>query len=184
MAVQSRRIKRQSRRVERALEASKLQEEKTRAVNRFLLDTLGQADPREGKGPNLTVVEALTDAGGRIDEYLREQPEIAAVVRETIGRTLSSLGRYDEAEALLRHALADQQRFYGGDHAEIAKTMSSLAGVLQDKTLYEQSETLGRGSLEMRRRLLGDWHLDTAQSLHDLGSIHFSRGDAEQALHS
>jgi hypothetical protein len=91
MSVQSVRIAEERDRT--AVEASKAM-----AVNSFIQEMLGSANPYEGLGQEVTVIETLDEAVKRIEGSLRNQPDVEAAVRNTIGRTYLALGRHETAE--------------------------------------------------------------------------------------
>src|SRR3990172_8752965 len=164
-------------RAESALERSEAEARKAKAINEFLQETLGSADPFEAFGEEVRVVEALEAAISRAGESFAGQPEIEAAVRNTIGATLLSLGRYDAAEEQLKLALKTRRVILGGAHPDLAESLNNLALVLQGKGEYDDAEPLYRESLAMRRKLLGEEHPDVAESLDDLGMLLKARGD-------
>jgi hypothetical protein len=70
----------QSARIARARDRTEQEAAKSRAVTEFLQQTLGSADPMGGLGRDVTVVEALAIAAGRIEESFEDQPEVEAAL--------------------------------------------------------------------------------------------------------
>lgn len=161
MTVQSARVARQRNLAER--EAAKAV-----AINQFLQKTLGSANPTEGLGRDTTVLEALSTAVGTIGESFEGQPEIQAAVENTIGFTYLGLGRYDEAEPLLRSALKRRRSVLGDEHPDVAESLTNLGGLMLYRGDYRSAEGFFRQALEQRRKRLGR-HPDVAASLNDLG---------------
>jgi tetratricopeptide (TPR) repeat protein len=164
MSVQSARIARERDRAEQ--EAAK-----ARAVNVFLQETLGSADPYEGADREVTVIEALDEAVEKIDESFAEQPEIEAAVRNTIGHTYSKLARYEPAEPLLNQALEIRRSTLGNEHLDVADAVNALGVLRYYQTDDVQAERLLREALTIRRRLLGEDNLVVAQSLVNLAAV-------------
>jgi tetratricopeptide (TPR) repeat protein len=133
LAVQAARLARARDRAER--EAAKAQ-----AVSTFLQETLGSADPYEGQGRDITVVEVLKSATDKLGRSFADQPETAAAIRYTIGCTYANLGRNEEAERLLRESLRMRQDALGREHADVAASMDDLARVLTEKGQYDEAE--------------------------------------------
>jgi serine/threonine-protein kinase len=125
---------------------------KAEQINAFLRDMVGSADPYT-EGKDVTVAQTLGRAVQRIDGTLGGQPEVAAALRSTIGNTYVNLGLDNEAEPLLRRALADRQRLFGKDHPDVASSLGDLAFLMLDKHELDQADELYRQSLEMYRRL-------------------------------
>jgi len=150
---------------------------KSQAVLDFLQQTLGSANPREGMGRDVTVAEALGVAEKKIPESFSGNPEAEAAVKDAIGFTLARLGRYEQAEPLLRSALEIRTRAHGEEHAEVAESLNHLAALLNEKADYAGAEPLYRRSLVIRRKLLGPENLDVATSVDDLGVMLSAKGD-------
>ena len=81
------------------------------AVSQFQSDMLATADPEKMLGDKVTVVQAISAAVKELDAgRLKDQPHVEAAVRDMIGTTLRALGRYGEAEPVLRRALELQRQ--------------------------------------------------------------------------
>jgi serine/threonine protein kinase/tetratricopeptide (TPR) repeat protein len=174
LAVQSARLARERDRAER--EAAKAQ-----AVSTFLQETLSSADPYEGQGRDVTVVEVLKAASDKLGRSFADQPEVAAALRHTMGNTYAGLGLLDEAEPWLRQALQMRQDILGSEHLDVAASMHDLARLLKDKGEYEEAERMSREALAMRRRLLGSETVEVAESVINLGTILDDQGRYEAA---
>jgi tetratricopeptide (TPR) repeat protein len=170
----------QSARVARERDRAEAEAAKAQAINQFLLDTLGSADPYAGQRRDVTVMEVLSQAVAKIDTSFGEQPEIKAAVKDTIGGTYRRLARYQEAETLLRSAV-ELRKQVQGEHPEVASSLTNLGMVMFDKGDYESAESLHRESLAMTRRLLGNEHQDVARGLNNLGMALWYKGDYQGA---
>jgi len=151
------------------------------AVSLFLQEVLAAADPIDGMGRGVSVLEAVEDAVPRIGTSFAGQPEIEAVIRHTIGQTFARLGRFDEADEQLRQALTLRRRLFGDDHAEIADTLNALGEVRYDRGDFDGAERLYDEALAMRRHLFGPQDVAVATSLDNLGNIYQENGDDEAA---
>jgi serine/threonine-protein kinase len=173
----------QAARLARARDRAEREAAKAQAVSTFLQETLSSANPYEGQGRSVTVVEVLKTASDKLGRSFVDQPEIGAAIRHTIGSTYGSLGRLDEAERLLREALQMRQGILGREHPDVAASVADLAGLLMEKGDYRTAEQLSREALAMRRRLLGSESVEVAASLNNLGEILFKQSlyDAAEA---
>src|SRR5215212_764856 len=97
----------------------------------------------------MLAAEKELDAG-----TLKDQPLVDAAVCETIGRTLSALGRYDAAEPNHRRALELRRRHLPAEHAEITRGMAELGLVLRYEGKLSEAEGLLREALVVRRRTM------------------------------
>jgi tetratricopeptide (TPR) repeat protein len=154
---------------------------KARAINRFLLETLGSANPMEGSGRDVTVLEALGHATEKIGASFAEQPAVEAKVRYTIGNTYLRLGRYDEAERLFREAVGAWERARGPDHPDLAGPLTSLALVKHERGDFDQAEAMYRRALAMKRKAHGDDHPDVVGIQSNLALLLQEKGDLDAA---
>ncbi len=175
-------------RAQREADRAKQEALKAEAVNMFLRDMLGSANPKNVtredlvKGREVTVVQVLAEAVKRLDAgTLKDQPVIEAAVRQTIGNTYKDLGEYSAAETNLRIALDIRGNVLGEDHAEVAESLDGLAGLLSIQGKLSEAEPLSRQALAIRVKAFGEEHPDVAKSLNNLAELLASEGKAEEA---
>ena len=171
----------QSARIAEARDRARREAEKATVINRFLLDTLGAANPYAGVGREVTVLQALESATSRLSRSFQTQPETRAAVLRTIGWTYLRLGRYAEAEPLLREALAIRRAALGNEHRDVAESLDDLASLLRRRGDYATALGLARESLEMRRRLFGPEHAAVAEALMSVALVLDRKGDGAAA---
>jgi len=174
MAIQSARV---------AAERDKAVQEKAKAdaINEFLVETLGSANPIEGTGRDVTVLEALKSAAEKIDASFAEQPEIAADLKQTIGVTYLRLGYYDEAEPLLRSSLKMCETLFGRDSPKVSAPLSALAILRQERGDLAEAETLTRRGLEIKLRQEGEESANAANLMNNLALLLEEKGDFAEA---
>jgi tetratricopeptide (TPR) repeat protein len=97
-----------------------------------------------------------------------EHPNVASVIGNE-GEVLWKLKRLDEAEPLLRQALAMKERLYAPGHASIAISQHALAGVLRDGGKLTEAEALYRRAIEIRETANNPG--DLAESLRDYAAL-------------
>jgi tetratricopeptide (TPR) repeat protein/tRNA A-37 threonylcarbamoyl transferase component Bud32 len=170
----------QAGRIARERDRAETEAAKALAVNQFMRDTLGAANPY-AQGVDITVLEALDQAVDRIETSFADQPEVEAEVRQTIGETYNALGRFDEAEPLLETALAMRTELFGRDSAESIESMASLAQVAWRRPDYELAIVRGEELLEARRRVFGDPSSHVAVTLDFIGRLLVDAARFEEA---
>jgi tetratricopeptide (TPR) repeat protein/tRNA A-37 threonylcarbamoyl transferase component Bud32 len=170
----------QAGRIARERDRAETEAAKALAVNQFMRDTLGAANPY-AQGVDITVLEALDQAVDRIETSFADQPEVEAEVRQTIGETYNALGRFDEAEPLLETALAMRTELFGRDSAEAIESMASLAQVAWRRPDYELALVRGEELLEARRRVFGDPSSHVAVTLDFIGRLLVDAARFEEA---
>jgi tetratricopeptide (TPR) repeat protein len=129
---------------------------KAEAINAFLLETFGSANPIEGAGKDVTILEALKSATDKIDNAFNGQPIIQAEVRQIIGVTFLRLGHYEEAETLMRSALRGLEETLDRDHPDLVPSLNSLGVLRQERGDYPEAEALQRRALAIQRKAFGD----------------------------
>src|SRR6185437_4791017 len=149
-----------------ALRASRAQQE-ARAVSEFLeSDVLAQASANEQArpgtrpDPDLKVRTALDRAAARIEGKFRNQPLVAASIRETIGKAYRDLGLYREAQFQAEQALDLRRRLLGERNPETIATMNNLAIAYIRQGKYADAELLATRLVTLRREVLGAEHPD------------------------
>jgi len=158
------------------------------AVSDFLQnDMLAQASAANQSGAttkpdvHLEVRTALDRAAQRIAGKFDREPEVDAAIRDTIGKTYTSLGIYPEARKQLEAALGLRRKVLGAENPQTLRTASELAwlGLLQGK--YPEAEALGSRTLELQRRVVGPEHSDTLFSMNTLAGVYRFQGKYAQA---
>jgi tetratricopeptide (TPR) repeat protein len=95
---------------------------------------------------------------------------------------LSDLGKNDEAEQLLRAALAQCERLEGRT-SEYATYANNLGAVLYrtSKDHLDEAIELFRTAMEINKQLLGPRHPDTLQNMMNLAGILHTQGKLDEA---
>ncbi len=122
---------------------------------RFMGETLGGIGPSVAKGRDTTMLREMMDrAAQRIERgELDIAPEAKARLSGTIGRIYRELAAYGQARKLLEPALTLARDTFGGDHAEVARAINSLATLEYVEGSLAAAETLHREALAMYLRL-------------------------------
>lgn len=99
-----------------------------------------------------------------------------------LGTLLAQQGRYDAAEDALRDALGRQQKLYGATHADIARTLQSLAKTIDQNGNLKRAVPLMQAALAMQRKLSGALpHPALAEMLNDMGALYEEAGEYGEA---
>ncbi|HJR34717.1 MAG TPA: tetratricopeptide repeat protein, partial [Gemmatimonadales bacterium] len=163
---------------------------KAEAVNRFLQNTLGAADPSwytggERPGPETTIGQIVESAGSRAEAELAGSPDVLADVLRTIGRANQALRRSGIAVQQLKRARELHRTAVGPGHRDVAVDEHEIAMAeltLGNLRAAEGWMRLGRASF----RAAGDTTSDEyGRTLADLGLVLSSLGrpaDAEPLI--
>jgi len=101
---------------------------------------LGSADPREVKGRDYRLRQLLDDFDRELGDTLRDQPEVEATIRETMGQAFLGLGLKAQAEPHLRASLEIRRRLLGEDHPLFAQSLAAWAELLHARGEYAAAE--------------------------------------------
>jgi tetratricopeptide (TPR) repeat protein/tRNA A-37 threonylcarbamoyl transferase component Bud32 len=102
-------------------------------------------------------------------------------LRGNSGAWLQGAGRYAEAEAEFRGALALLERWRGVDHPESATARSNLGAALNGQGREAEAEKEHRAVLATRIIALGEHHPDVASSRNNLGNALDAQGKHAEA---
>jgi serine/threonine-protein kinase len=114
------------------------------AVSGFLVDLFEAGASGRPQGELPTTAELLAIGARRARGDFASQPALRADVLETIGRVYGTQDRHDEAEALLREALALRAP---EDGEALARTEALLARTLSRAGRYDEAIALARTAL-------------------------------------
>jgi serine/threonine protein kinase/tetratricopeptide (TPR) repeat protein len=179
---------------EKEAEAAK-QKAIAEGVVKFQADMLASVDPftlpkdpetGEPLKDKVTVVQALEAALKAINAgSLKDSPMVEAGVLVTIGDTFAALGRYQEAEPVLRRAMELRKAHFPEGSLEIAQSMDRLADSLSLASKLKEAEELLRDALAIRRRALPEGDPSIGTAMNNLAQVLVMAGsytDAEPLL--
>ena len=149
---------------------AKLEAQKVETVNKFLLEMLSSVDPTE-IGRDVKVYDVLRKSALGVEKGFKDQPGIEASIQKTIGKTLTSLGEYDEAKPHLLRSLLLNERVYGKQSNQASESNYELAlyyhwiGNLKTAdSLYKKSLQIFKSNKDASKRSL-------ASTLNDYGVL-------------
>lgn len=174
MAVQARRVRKERDRA--TAEAAKAS-----AINAFLQDALGAADPWSKGSRNVSLLDALRQAQDKAKTSFVNQPLVEASVLQTIGTTFSNLAEYPEAEKALRASLELRVKAVGPKSAEAAESLSALSQMYALWKKFDEAGKCAREELEIERGLHGEGNVEAAAAMHDLGTALAGAGKVKEA---
>lgn len=142
---------------------------KSQEVAQLLKEMLKGAEPSFALGRDTTMMREILD---RTAERIgRNQPEVEAELRSTLGEVYQELGEFKKAEKMLRRALQLRTELLGEQNLTVAQALSDLSPALWNQGNLNEAETLQRRALGIRTRFLGETNLAVAESFQDLACI-------------
>ncbi len=127
-------------------ERARMEASKAGAINRFLEDMLTTADPWAGGSGKVTLDAALERAQTRIGSWAGDDPEVDYAIRGMVASAFAGVGRYAEAESLLRGGIAQlggqpeaRPELVAGLRRELGRIMSQTAHYGEAERQYRQA---------------------------------------------
>ncbi|MEM6795734.1 MAG: tetratricopeptide repeat protein [Acidobacteriota bacterium] len=174
------------------LEARRAEERATRArleaesalraseeTTQFMLGLFEAADPAEDLGLDLTARDLLERGIARADE-LKDEPQVHALLLETLGTVSWSLGALDRAQGLFEDALATRARG-APDAAREANSRVRLGTIARDREDLEGAEDHYRSAIAALELAGQDPGPELAGALNSLGIVLSRQGRFEEA---
>ena len=143
----------QGERVRRERDRAEGEAAKASAINTFLKDALGAADPWSKGSRNVTLLDALRQAQAKAHVAFLHQPLIEADGLQTIGVTFANLAEFSEGERVLRRALDLRVASAGKKSPEAAETWTALSKMYLVQGEFDKGEQAAREALEIMRGL-------------------------------
>ncbi|MCG8468491.1 MAG: serine/threonine-protein kinase [Gemmatimonadetes bacterium] len=153
---------------------------KSEQVVGFLQGVLGAARPdRDGRA--VTVLEVMREASESIGEEFRDQPDVEAAIRSTIGYTYAGLGLFDESQAQLERSLTVLRELPETEPARLAQAIGDVGRLQHSRAIYDSARASYGRAIEMYRTRAPD-HWGLEESLNDLAALLTEQGESAEAL--
>jgi serine/threonine-protein kinase len=134
-------------RLARARNAALAEAARTQRIQRFMLNLFDGGQHEAGPAENLRVT-ALLDRGVQEARTLSGDPRVQAELYQTLGGIYEKLGKFDQADSLLRSALRRQRSISGPASAEAAEDLVAL-GFLRSQLCYTPPPNLKIQGLDL-----------------------------------
>ena len=154
---------------------------KATQVSIFLVDLFDFSDPfsfAPVQGDTMRVGEVLERGVEKARATLEDQPLVLTQMLDAIGRAFTNLGRYEEAESLLRESLAIRREHLGTDHLDVVESLNTLGAFLYEIGEYDEADSVLRETLVLRKHFLGEEHVKVAQTMNILAGVLELKGAA------
>lgn len=165
---------------ERQRRAIQDQRDKALAMQEFLFDVFGQADPRQGFTGRSEVREVLHRGVERIDQ-LADQPTLQGDFAQVLGQVYFNLGLYEDGEELLDRALALHLAQRGPESSEVAATRDLLGQLLAETDELKASVDHLERALAIRRAETPQDAEALAAVVNNLALTRYRQGQQEEA---
>lgn len=157
------------------------------AVNNFMNEFVGAANPGQHARGDLRVRDVLESAAKALDQgKCRDQPEVEAALRITIGETYRVLAAFAEAEQHMRKALQIRRDLAARDATstgDLVHVLQELSGVLQAMGRLDEAAAAYAEKLALQGEPRGPDALRIrAEDLNNLAGLRYGAGDLPGAI--
>ncbi|MCB1581979.1 MAG: serine/threonine-protein kinase [Marinicella sp.] len=126
----------------RERQLAQIAREQAEQVTEFLTSIFKVSNPYLQQAEDITAINLLEQGAQRIDTELKEQPQLQAFLKATIGDVYHVMGLLDQAESLLKKAYNSIQTVPDVNQ-QIHASIASMYGTLRmDQGAYEEAEAL------------------------------------------
>jgi len=153
-------------------ERARTQAAKAEQVAAFSQSILSGVDPTIARGKDTQLLHDILDrAAERIDAELANQPEVAAAIHLTIGKSYRNISEFGPAETHLRAAEKSHTALLGADARDTLRTRVALTMLLARQGKLTEAEAIVRPVVDAARRALGPDDRDTLEFTSELANV-------------
>ena len=168
-------------RLTKARDAALAEAARTQRIQQFMANLFQGGDAAAGPSDSLRVV-TIVDRGVQEVKTLDKDPKIQAELYLNLGSIYQKLGKFEQADVLLRSALDQRKLLFGADSREVAESLTALGLLRAEEAHLEEAEQLVRQGLEMAKRHLPANHPTIAKAALAYGNVLAQRGSYAQAI--
>ncbi len=107
-----------------------------------------------------------------------DERRASSITLAGLGEAISGQGREKESIGFYKRSITLRHDLYGNDSIEVAKTMNSLASVLDEfPESFREAEGLYLETIRIRKKILGANHPDVAKPLSNLARLYEKSGE-------
>jgi serine/threonine protein kinase len=167
----------QAERAEREARRAESQARRAEQTKNFVVSLFEQTNPeRNRKGAELTAVDLLREAAGRVERELAEAPESQAELRVAVGDSLVALGAVDDGVSMVEAGVR-QMREAGRRDELYATSLHQLAMKYEVVGRIEDAARATAEALELLDRLPGEHGLARISARTTLAKLAGLKGD-------
>ena len=150
-------------------------------IQGFMLNLFNGGDKEAGPSDNLRVV-SLLDRGVQEVRSLDREPAVQAELYQTLGGIYQKLGKFDQADTLLRAALSQRTSIAGAGSTDAVESEVELGLLRSDQAKLDEAERMVRDGLEKARRLRPPDNAAVSKAMLALGQVLEMRGAFPEAI--
>ncbi|HXM44467.1 MAG TPA: serine/threonine-protein kinase, partial [Bryobacteraceae bacterium] len=168
-------------RLAKARNAALAEATRTQRIERLMLNMFDGGDKAAGPADSLRAV-TLLDRGAQSARTLNAEPAVQAELYQTLANMYQKLGKFDQADALLRASLERRKSIAGPDSRDVAGSLVALGLLRLEQGQLAEAERFAREGLAMDRRRLAPNDAAVAKDQSALGRVLEERGAYDEAI--
>ena len=112
-------------RLAKARDAALAAAARTQRIQEFMTNLFQGGDAAAGPSDTLRVI-TVVDRGVKEAKVLDSDPKVQAELYENLGVIYQKLGKFQQADSLLRSALEQRKSLFGADSAQVAESLTAI----------------------------------------------------------
>ncbi|OKY26187.1 tetratricopeptide repeat protein [Thalassotalea sp. PP2-459] len=159
-----------------------VENQKTKAISKFLTETLAASSPFVAKGKDVSLTNVLDNAGRKLNDSTQNAypPHVDALLHKTLGLIYIDLGKIEPAEQHINKGL----EIYKAHHlAKDGGYLGLLFNLSRLNVIKYGADKLPviKETIEVSNQIVGEDHQDTLGALDNLATYYLAKKDFAQA---
>ena len=151
-------------------------------VIQLMTGIFGGMNPTGAYGHTGSIDEILDHGLAEVDETLRDQPLVAAHIKEIIGRVYMGMGEFRKSRPVLEEAYTLRLSQLGPDHPRVGDSLEILGAAEMLTGDYNSALASLESALEVYGDSVGMDHGAVGYTLTNLCYVHWRMGDYHRAM--
>ncbi len=151
-----------------------------RAVSNFLVNLFRETDPTDTHGV-VTAADLLRTGKARVDNELRNQPELRARLLDNFGSAYDAIGPAKEAVNAFRESIDTRARAFGPDTLASAESWMGLSDANYNLGRYDDALRAARHALAIRKKFLPVDDVQISATLASIATTLAQQGNLNEA---
>jgi serine/threonine-protein kinase len=163
------------------LHRSRISQARAEKVTSFVKEIFESPDPAKTHGQATPVSEILDRGQQKINEGLKEEPEVQADFMDTLGTVYGSLGENEKSLKVAQDALRIRRETLASDDPKLAESLHTLGSALRRMGRDAMAEPLVREAVDIQRKNARGDDPELARGLNNLATLLDAKGNTEEA---
>lgn len=160
---------------------AKLEAEKAKRITEYIISIFQVANPSENQGETITARELVEQGAERIEDELKDQPEVQAEIMWVISDVYYSLGMLEKARDVIEKTVDKQISNYGRNSIQVGQSYHNLGDINYELGNYQLADSFYNIALDIKEEVLEPNDTLIALELISLGTVARLNSDFEKS---